>query len=151
MCSEKGNKAGAFAPGLEQKSCGEQLRELGLFSLEKRRLRGGLITLYSCLKGGCVEVDVVLFSQVTATGQEVMALCQRRLRLDIRKKFFSERMMRHWHRFPREVVESPSLEAFKKRPFVTLRDLVYSSQRHGLVVGLDSLIGLSNLNDSVFL
>lgn len=57
--------------------------------------------------------------------------------------------MRYWHRLLGEVVESPSLEAFKKRPFVTLRDLVYSSQRHGLVVGLDSLIGLSNLNDSV--
>ena len=49
---------------------------------------------------------------------------QRSFRLDIRNNFFSGSMVMHWHRLPRGVVESPSLEVSKKHGAVALRDVV---------------------------
>ncbi|KFM06088.1 hypothetical protein AS27_09280, partial [Aptenodytes forsteri] len=51
-------------------------------------------------------------------------LKQGRFRLDIREKFFTVRVVRHWNRLPREVMDAPSLEVFKARLDGALSNLV---------------------------
>ena len=58
------------------------------------------------------------------TGGKGFKLRQGRFRLDIRRKRFIQRVVMHWNRLPKEVVDAPSLEAFKTRLDVTLGSLV---------------------------
>jgi len=103
--------------GLEHLSYEERLRDLGLFSLKTRRLRGDLINAYKYLKGRCQEDGARLFSVVPRdrTRGNGHKRKPRKFHLNMRKNFFTPRTMEHCNRLPRGVMDSPSLEIFKTR------------------------------------
>jgi len=119
-------KATKTIRGLEHLFYEERLKELELFSLEKRRLWGDRIAAFQYLNGAYRKDGENLFRRACCnrTSSNGFKVREGRFRLDIRKTFFTMRAVKHWHRLPREVVKAPFLEAFKVRLDRALSSLV---------------------------
>ena len=99
-------RATRMVKGLEGKPYEEQLRALGLFSLEQPEDRPHCSYSFRVRERAGADSD--LFSWVTVTQGNGLKLCQGRFRLDIRKTFFTQRVAGHWNGLPRAVVTAPA-------------------------------------------
>ena len=100
---------------------------LGLFCLEKRRLQGDLIAAFQYLKGAYKQEGEQLLTKMDtdSTRGNGFKLKQGRFNLDIWRKFFTQTLVMHWNRLPKEVVDAPSLDVFKARLDGALGNLVW--------------------------
>jgi len=92
-------------PGMENLSYEERLRELVLFSLERRRLLGDSFAAFQYLKGACKQKGDQLFMWFDSdrTRGNGFRVEEGRVRLDVQNKLFTWRMLRPWHTLPREL------------------------------------------------
>ena len=102
---------------MEHFSYEDRLRELGLCSMGKGRFQGDLRAAFLCRKGGCKKEGDRLFSRVCCgrTRGNCFKLKEERFRADKMMKLFTIRVVRHWHRLSREVVDAPSLQTLQVR------------------------------------
>jgi len=109
-------RATKLIKGLEHLRYETKLSNLSLVSLGKRRLRGNLVNVYKYPRGGERQMDKArLFSVVCSNETRIngLKLVYRTFHTNMRKTLGMVRVMDHWNRLPREVMESPSMEIIK--------------------------------------
>ncbi|MGL5622948.1 RNA-directed DNA polymerase, partial [Cetobacterium sp.] len=101
--------------GQRSKSYEQRLRDLNLYSLESRRLRGDLIETFKIVKGISGLSFEQFFSNVTddRTRGHHCRLQRRHARLGIRANFFTHRVVPHWNKLSQKVVQSTTVSEFK--------------------------------------
>ena len=117
-CLEKIQKrATRLVHGLEKMSYEDRLEALGLYSLQRRRLRGDLIETYKILTGKENIDSSHLFQKANTTDLRghSLKLYKKRSRLDVRKYFFSQRIVNYWNRLPNDIVTAATTSSFKNR------------------------------------
>lgn len=110
-------RATKLIPGIKDEPYEERLRILNLFSLQKRRMRGDLIEVFKYLKGinKAQYASLLRPSSVSRTRGHKWKLVKGKFSTNIRKYFFSQRVISVWNRLPDHVVEAESLQVFKNR------------------------------------
>ena len=110
-------RATKMIPALRNKSYPDRLKELGLITLEKRRLRGQLIETFKYLKGFNNVSPAGLFDRDfnernRNNGQKLVV---KRFQTTIKEHFFPIEIAQIWNRLPHDVVESDTINTFKNR------------------------------------
>jgi ribonuclease P/MRP protein subunit RPP40 len=95
----------------------DRLQRLGLYSLERRRLRGDLIEVYKMVRGlsGIHMGDLIEFRNGRELRGHSKKLAKKRCKLELRKGFFTHRVVNPWNSLPDKVIEATSVVSFKRK------------------------------------
>ena len=111
-------RATKWVTGMKGKTYEQRLRLLNITTLEKRRQRGDLIEVYKILTGK-EDIDPSYFFQFASQELNLrghhLKLYKKPCRLNVRKYFFTQRIVSLWNSLPNRVVTAPSVNSFKKR------------------------------------
>ena len=115
MLEKVQRKATRMIPGISHLSYEERLKELNLFPLKYRRMRGDMIQVFKMAKGmdGLKFQEFFELDQNTRTRGHRFKIKKFRSRLEIRKNCFSQRVVGWWNKLPDEVFDCNSVESFK--------------------------------------
>ena len=117
-CIEKiQRRATKLVHGFNKMSHEQRLKALGLYSLQRKRLRGDLIETYKILTGKEKIKSDQLFQKATTTEirGHSLKLYKKSSRLELRKHSFSQRIIDHWNKLPDDVVSAATISTFKRR------------------------------------
>ena len=117
LCLEKVQRlATRMIEGQQGKAYEQRLSDLGLFSLERRRVRGDLIEVFKIKKGllGISAGDFFTEAPHRVTRGHEYKLMKQHCRLNIRANFFSNRIVNRWNKLPEELINLSNVQAFKK-------------------------------------
>ncbi|XP_077985324.1 uncharacterized protein LOC144439968 [Glandiceps talaboti] len=108
-------RATKLIPELRHLTYVERLEALSLTTLEQRRLRGDLIQVFRFLKGFDKIDQSVLFTYhpTSRTRRHSLKIFKPTVRLNIRKYFFSQRVVLHWNNLPEDVIGAETVKDFK--------------------------------------
>ena len=103
--------------GLGKLDYNERLKQCGLISLEKRRVRGDLIQVFKMIKGidGVDYRNYFQLSNERRTRGHSLKLVKTRSHLELRRNFFSLRIIDNWNKLPQAVVDADTVNSFKNR------------------------------------
>ena len=107
--------------GLKSTSYSERLKELKLYSLKERRQRADMVEVFKIMNGHSSVNKETWFETVETNGPQTrnrsdpLNLKTKSFRSDVRKNFFSQRVVPLWNQLPNSVKSAPSITAFKSR------------------------------------
>ena len=124
-------RATKLIPSLRNKPYDIRLKELNMFSVEYRFLRGDMIETYKILTGrsGLMSTQLFELNESDRNRGHPLKLKKLSCRLDIRKYSFAHRVVDEWNKLPRAVIESDSIETFKQRLDSYMEDRLITDSR----------------------